>query len=95
VIALWHNLALAVKRAADELGLRLGRDLHLVGWCAEEAVEEVYRPVFGQEPLPPLVTWSVRTMAETVVARLSERRENPELPALRVKVPVTLRVTND
>ncbi|MHC4917585.1 MAG: hypothetical protein ACYTGB_19085, partial [Planctomycetota bacterium] len=90
----WHNLALAIKDAADELGLKLGRDLHLVGWCAEEAVDEIYTLVFGKAALPPLVTWSVRTMAETVVARLAERRENPDLPALRVKVPVTLRVTD-
>ncbi|MHC4916314.1 MAG: substrate-binding domain-containing protein, partial [Planctomycetota bacterium] len=40
VIALWHNLALAIKDAADALGLKLGRELPLVGWCAEEAVDE-------------------------------------------------------
>jgi hypothetical protein len=31
-------------------------------------------------------------MAETAVARMAERRDNPGLPALRVKVPVRLRL---
>ncbi|MHC4915771.1 MAG: substrate-binding domain-containing protein, partial [Planctomycetota bacterium] len=91
VIALWSNCALAVKRAADELGLVVGRDVHLVAWGIDEAIEALYRPAFAGAALPPIVSWSVRALAETTVARLAERRETPDLPAVRVKVPVKLR----
>ena len=90
VIALWSGHALAIKRAADQLGLVIGRDLNLVGWGVDEAIEAVYRPAFGEAPLPPIVSWRVRDMAETAAARLAERRENPDLPTVRVKVPVRL-----
>jgi len=91
VIALWQDYAMAVKRAADRLGLVLGRDLELVGWCAEEMYENFYRPGFGAGPVPPTVIWSIRTMAETAMSRLAERRETPALPPLWMKVPVALR----
>jgi LacI family transcriptional regulator len=92
VIALWSNCALAVKKAADELGLVIGKDVHLVGWGIDEAIEAVYRPTFAGGALPPIVSWSVRDLAETAVARLAERRETPDLAAVRVKVPVKLRI---
>jgi hypothetical protein len=31
-------------------------------------------------------------MAQIALARVAERRENPAMPAVRVKVPVTLRL---
>jgi len=91
ILALWQSDALAVARAAAELGLEVGRDFHMVGWCPEELFEAQYAPGFAPGTVPPTVTWSIRTMAETAVARLAERRDNPGLPALRVKVPVRLR----
>jgi LacI family transcriptional regulator len=92
ILALWQSDALALARAAAELGLEPGRDFRMVGWCPEELYAAQYAPGFtaGAVP-PPTVTWSIRTMADTAVARLAERRENPALPALRVKVPVRLR----
>jgi LacI family transcriptional regulator len=92
IISLWQGSCAAVKRAADQLGLVLGRDFQLVGWSTEEAYATRYRPIFGSGPMPPTVTWSVRTMARTAVSRLAERRENPELPALQIKIPVRLRM---
>ncbi len=91
VIALWHRYALAIKQAAAELGLALGRDLQGVGWSPEETYESQYRPAFGTGHVPATLTWSIRTMAQTAVARMAERRENPLLPALSVKIPVQLR----
>jgi LacI family transcriptional regulator len=95
VIALWSGLAAAVASAAAELGLELGRDLELVGWSMEEVYENSYRPLFNGGRVPPTVTWSARAMAEAAFARLAERRLNPGLPALRVKIPVKLRLDRE
>jgi DNA-binding LacI/PurR family transcriptional regulator len=92
IIALWRGYALAVKEAADELGLRLGRDLELVGWCPEEIIESAYLPDFAGGPVPPTITWSLRTMAETAAALLEERRRKAAREPLRIKVPTRLRV---
>jgi LacI family transcriptional regulator len=92
VIALWRGYALAVKHAADELGLRLGRDLELVGWCPEEIIDSAYLPDFAGGPVPPTVTWSLRTMAETAAALLEDRRRQVAREPLRVKVPTRLRI---
>jgi DNA-binding LacI/PurR family transcriptional regulator len=95
VVSMWKEPGLEICRAARELGIALGRDLHVVGWCPEEHYEREWLPEFkGSGYVAPALTWSVRTMAELAVSRLAERRENPNVPALRVKVPVTLRVTD-
>jgi DNA-binding LacI/PurR family transcriptional regulator len=89
VIALWQEYALALKKAADELGLAVGRDFDMVGWATEESFYSVYCPAFKGDT-PPAVTWSVQTMAETALARLSERQQRPKLPAVRIKIPTRL-----
>jgi DNA-binding LacI/PurR family transcriptional regulator len=91
IISLWRDKAMAVKRAGDELGLKQGRDYHLVGWCPEELYEQQWRAHFGDEKVAPAICWSIRTMAEIALSRLAERRANPELPPLRVCVPTWLR----
>jgi DNA-binding LacI/PurR family transcriptional regulator len=91
-ICLWAEIGLRVARAAERAGLRRGRDYDLVGWCVEELYDEQWSAHFPEGEAPPVVCWSMRTMAETAIARLEERRANPSLPALRVKVPTTLRV---
>jgi DNA-binding LacI/PurR family transcriptional regulator len=90
VIVLWRGPALALARVAKEMGIKLGRDLHLVGWCPEELHEESWVREFPPGGAPPAVTWSVRTMAQVALARVAERRENPTMPPVRVKVPVKL-----
>jgi DNA-binding LacI/PurR family transcriptional regulator len=91
VIALWQGYAMAVKRAADSLGLIIGRDLDLVGWCAEEIFENFYRPGFGSGPVPPTITWRISAMVEAAMSRLAERRKTPTLEPLWLNVPVELR----
>jgi DNA-binding LacI/PurR family transcriptional regulator len=90
VMALWSNCAAAVGTAAGELGLKLGRDLDLVGWCAEEMYLTEYAPQFPGGGVPALVTWSIEALAQTAVARLAERRTRHEGPALRIKIPTRL-----
>ncbi len=92
IISLWRDKAMAVKQAGDELGLELGRDYHLVGWCPEELYETHWRAQFDGEKPAPAICWSIRTMAEIALSRLAERRANPELPPLRVCVPTWLRL---
>lgn len=92
VIALWQGSCAAIKKAADELGLMIGQDFQLVGWSMEETYESRYEKIFGEGPVPPTVTWSVQTMARTAVSRLVQRRDDPDMPALQIKVPVRLRM---
>jgi DNA-binding LacI/PurR family transcriptional regulator len=90
VIVLWSYLALAVKRAADELGLVVGRDFEMVGWSSAESYATHFRPAFGAGPVPPCVIWSAKTMAEMALSRLLERRANPGLEPVTVRIPTKL-----
>ena len=91
ILALWQDMAGALAAAARDLGLVAGRDFDMVGWCTEEARDAFCRTHFPGGPIPPLVTWSVRTMAELAISRLVERRSNPNLVQVRINVPVALR----
>lgn len=91
VVALWSTHAAAVARAAAEGGLVIGRDFQLVGWCPEELYAREYVPAFGGARVAPAITWSIRAMADAVMALLAERRANPGLPPLRVRIPATLK----
>lgn len=92
IVALWHEYGLEIKRTAGELGLKLGRDLDLVGWCAEEMYDVIWRPGFEDEAPAPTVSWSMKKVAEAAVTRLLERQAYPEISPVRVKVPVSLRL---
>jgi DNA-binding LacI/PurR family transcriptional regulator len=93
VLALWGPLTAAVVAAARGLGMVPGRDLDVVGWAPEQAYREVFAAAFERpEDLPAAVVWSAEDMARTAVARLAQRRENPELPPLRINVPTRLQL---
>jgi DNA-binding LacI/PurR family transcriptional regulator len=92
IVALWRGPAVTLAAVAREKGIELGRDLHAVGWCPEEIYNSSYLPSFSGGAVPPAIVWSVKAMAEIALSRLAERRRSPEVTALRVKVPVTLRV---
>ena len=92
IVCLWTSMGPIIYRAAREMGLEHGRDYEMVCWSTEELYDSHYRPAFGDGPVPPAVTWSVDTMAETTMIRLAERRENPKMPTLRVKIPTRLRL---
>jgi hypothetical protein len=67
----------------------------MVGWCPDELYDLDFAPAFRGHEAPPAVSWSIRTMAEAALSRLAERRANPGLPALLVKVPVRLRLSDE
>ena len=94
ILALWREEAIDVAAGARELGLVAGRDFDMVGWCVEEQYERGYRPAFAGGPVPPTVVWSARAMANLAISRLAERRANPGLEAVRIHVPVTLRIAD-
>jgi DNA-binding LacI/PurR family transcriptional regulator len=93
ILALWQTAALALARAARELGLKLGHDLELVGWSLEEHLERSY-----MADCPELlkncatVTWSMADVGHLIFNRIEERKREPELPAARVLLPMKLRL---
>lgn len=91
VIALWRDTALSVAEAARELGLKLGKDLDLVGWCSEEQYKEDFAAHFDGH-VPPAIVYSMATMAETAIERLSQRRHNANLPPLRINIETRLKI---
>ena len=90
-IALWTGMALEVVETAREMGMEYGRDYEVVGWSVEEVYDELWAAHFDDHPVPPAITWSMKTMARTAITRLTDRRADPSAPALRMKIPVTLR----
>jgi DNA-binding LacI/PurR family transcriptional regulator len=95
ILALWRGAALETAAAARELGLELGRDVQLVGWCAEEQYAEGWLPHFAPAAVPAVVSWSMAALAEAAVARLAERRAHPGMIPLRLAVPTRLRLREE
>ena len=91
IVALYHEVATTLVRVARGLGLRVGADVEVVGWCTEGEYQRDWRPLFQTGPAAPAVVWSPRRMAELAVSRLAERRAHPGLLPVRINVPVTLR----
>jgi DNA-binding LacI/PurR family transcriptional regulator len=94
ILAMWRKTCLGVATAARELGLELGRDLQLVGWCAEEQYADGFAAHFPGGPVPAVVSWSIAEMAEMAVGRLVERRSRPELPPARINVKASLKTAH-
>jgi DNA-binding LacI/PurR family transcriptional regulator len=90
VLALWQDASQAVARAARELGLVIGRDFAMVGWCTEEEHEHDFRSWFPRGQVPAAVVWPIAQMAEVAVARLRQRRTEPHLAPLFLRVPTRL-----
>ncbi len=90
VLSFWRSTAQAIAAAAGELGLRLGQDLEMVGWCAEELRDVGFRSVFPSGYVPPSIGWSMRAMAEVALARLAERRARPQGCPLEIRIPTQL-----
>jgi DNA-binding LacI/PurR family transcriptional regulator len=85
IIALWAEHAEAARLAAAELDLEIGRDLEIVGWQNKAAA--------ASEVASPRIVWSVAEMAEMAVARLEQRRANPNMPVSVSKIPVHLELS--
>ena len=88
ILSLFRDTTLSLVRVARANGL--GRDLDLVGWCAEELYEETYKALMPEGQVPAAICWRMAEMSETALRRVVERRTAPELPPLRIHVPVRL-----
>lgn len=95
ILALWQVPAAGLVRAAAEEGLVPGRDFEMVGWSDEESYESEYRPMFGGGPIAPAMTWSLTGMAQAAIARLEQRRAQPGLPPVRLRIPAGLRLPDE
>jgi hypothetical protein len=92
IIALWLHRCEVVARALDDLGLRIGRDLDMVGWCPEEQYGSGFVPLFRNGYVPPAAVWSARDMVALSYSRMEERRAKPDMPISLIRVPVRLQV---
>lgn len=92
ILALWRDFALDVAIACRNLELTLGEDLELVGWSSEQQYERGYRRFFEGGSVPPAVVWSAEEMVEAALARLADRRANPDMAPMRINVPARLHV---
>jgi len=88
LIPWWTGAATAAKLAGEE-GLAPGSGLEFVAWCPREQLPE-FRAAWPAGDLPATVLWSIDELGDAALARLAERRERPEAPAVRVSVGVEL-----
>jgi len=92
VLALWHSAALALARAALDLGLKLGEALEIAGWCLEEHYESAYAAACPElARTGAAATWSMADVGRTVLDRIEERRRKSGLPTVRITLPMKLR----
>jgi DNA-binding LacI/PurR family transcriptional regulator len=92
VLALWQDFSAAIAGAASELDLAVGEDFQMVGWCTEEEYDSGFVPLFGKGSVPVAVTWSISRMADAAVARLKQRRAEPQLEPVLVRIPTRLEI---
>ncbi|MCK6470564.1 MAG: GntR family transcriptional regulator [Planctomycetes bacterium] len=93
VLALWRHMTVPLVRAAKRLGLKIGKDLHLVSWLNEEAVETAYVPLFEGGAPAPAVLWRAADMAHVALGALAQRRADPGRPRIVHQVPMTLQTS--
>ncbi len=92
VLALWRGTALAIAEACTDLGLQPGKDIDLVGWCSDEQYEHDYLGTFPHFlPQTATVSWSMAETAKVVLSRLEERKRNPGLPPIHLRLPMHIR----
>ena len=92
ILALWQDLAHAITQAAHERRLMPGKDYDVVGWSTEEDYPSFPPGRTARTAIPPMIVWSMARMADVALARLIERRADPQQPTTATKVPVTLRM---
>jgi DNA-binding LacI/PurR family transcriptional regulator len=90
VLCMWRGQTILVARAAKELGLKIGRELDLVGWTTEDEYEALIAEAFADVRVPAMVVWDHRDMAKIALERIELRRRSPDLHPVRITVPVQL-----
>jgi DNA-binding LacI/PurR family transcriptional regulator len=91
LLGLWQPLAAILVSTAEELGLKLGRDIDVVGWSPEEDYDH-YCTLFKRSHVPPAMVWSITELARLAIHRLAIRRQNPSQVPVLTKLPARLRL---
>jgi DNA-binding LacI/PurR family transcriptional regulator len=92
ILAFGVDTSSAVKRAADQRGLVIGRDFELVSWIVEECYDSYYRPLFEGGPPAPAVIWSAATMTDRALSLLAEVGDGSVKEPMRICVPTRLKL---
>ncbi len=92
IFALWQTATTGLARAAQALGLKAGRDFEMVGWANEEEYDVTFRNLFEPGGAPACITWRVGDMAEAALGRLAERRVQPKVRPIQLRIPTALNV---
>lgn len=91
LLVFWRDIARVVRGVLHAAGLRIGRDLQLVGWCVDELYAREHCALYEGVPAPPAITWKARAMAHAALERLNELRADVSGEPRRVLVPAALR----
>lgn len=84
------DAARALRAAAAQAELVIGKDLRVIGWTVEDCFESEHAATFAGGPLPPAVVWQARDMAEAAVELLVSGPQARK-PGRRVLVPVRIK----
>jgi LacI family transcriptional regulator, galactose operon repressor len=95
ILALWQGCVASLVKAAHQLDLIPGKDFEMIGWSTEAGYQKDFLSHFTNGPIPPAVVWDVQVLGQTAVSRLAERRQNPELPVIKLKVPTRLKFAEE
>jgi DNA-binding LacI/PurR family transcriptional regulator len=90
VLSMWRGHTLTVVRAARALGLRMGVDIDIVGWTTADDHQHLMSAEFPGGDAPAMVVWDHRTMARVALDRVEQRRQCPDLSAVKLTVPARL-----
>lgn len=91
LLAMWQDATIATVHLLNELNLKLGKDVEVVGWCTESNYSDLGMRLWTGRDHLPMVTWNTDTLAAVVVDRLIQRGKNPGLPPLNIAIPATLK----
>jgi DNA-binding LacI/PurR family transcriptional regulator len=91
-IALWDSHAISLKIVAEKLGLIVGKDLEIVGWCTNDAFKRNYGAIFKGTNQAVLV-WDSNLMIEIALQRLTQIHGNTQTPSIRIKLQPVLQTS--
>ncbi|MCW8129505.1 MAG: GntR family transcriptional regulator [Planctomycetota bacterium] len=91
VLAMWSGHAQALARAAMELGLKINRDLDVVGWADNHQYASQFSLLFAATGPFPVITWSIDDLARVAIERLAIRQKDPKSLPLMLTLPCHLR----
>lgn len=92
IISFGSGISKIVKEVADSLKLKIGKDLHVMGWCVNEYYREEHKEVFHDCPTPPAMVWKASDMAMFAIERLMSLHDNMHQPPVRINIPVKLKL---